>query len=222
MSDSLNSILAMPLAWALARAVASAGADESTASTDSHLGARWRAKPPVEVKQSSARPPGITRGGEVIVALIEEDAGLLAVQEVRAQSEAVHPDGDGIRNFACHYGCFERQLFLGADCDIVARDDAPGVENLFQTGCDFGFCRVHALVQSLHHEVVGVAIDDQRRQQIGFAVYHAVGCGIANLAIAKHGASVLFGGAQAAQEEITADLFDLPRKHAQGNREAEL
>ena len=30
-------------------------------------------------------------------------------------------------------------------------------------------------------------------------------------------AAVLFGGAQAAQIEIAADLFDLPREHAQGD-----
>ena len=109
-------------------------------------------------------------------------------------------------------GGLERQLFLGADGDVVARDDAVGVEDLFEAGRDFGFGGVHALVERLHDEVIAVAIDDQRGEQVGFAVDDAVG-----VAIVDHGAAVLFGGAEAAQKEIAADLFDLPREHAQGD-----
>ena len=65
------------------------------ASTRSQARARCRAKPPVEVKQSSAFPRGIAGGGEVVFALIEKDAGFLAVQQVGLHAEAVHVDGDG-------------------------------------------------------------------------------------------------------------------------------
>ena len=37
---------------------------------------------------------------------------------------------------------------------------------------------IHPLRQRLHHEIVVVAIDDQRRQQIGFAVHEAEGGGV--------------------------------------------
>ncbi len=65
---------------------------------------------------------------------------------------------------------------------------------------------VHALVQRLHHEVIAVAIDNQRGQQIGFGVDHAIGVGIAH-----HGSAMRFGGAQAAQVEIAVDLLQLDR-----------
>jgi hypothetical protein len=58
--------------------------------------------------------------------------------------------------------------------------------------------------------MIAVAIDHERGEEIGFAVDHAVG-----IAIADHGATVLFGGAETAQKEIAADLFDLPRQHAE-------
>ena len=71
---------------------------------------------------------------------------------------------------------------------------------------------VHALVEGLDHQVIAVAVHDQGGQQVGFAVDHAVGVGVAD-----HCAAMIFGGAQAAQVEIAADLFDLAREHAQGD-----
>ena len=86
------------------------------------------------------------------------------------------------------------------------------MKDLFQAGRDHALGGVHALVEGLHDEVIAVAIDDQGGQQVGLAVHHAVGIGIAD-----HGAPVSLGGAQAAQKEIAADVFHLPRQHAQGD-----
>ncbi len=206
-------MLAMPLAAALARAVASAGPELSTASTLSHLARQVQGEAAgggeaIE-RLAAARVAG---GGAVVLALIEEDAGLLPVQQVGPQGEAVHLHRHGLGNFAGEHGGFERQLLLGAHRDIVARHDPLGVEDLLQAGRDLVLGGVHALVEGLHDQVVAVAVHHQRGQQVGFAVHHAVGVGMAD-----HSAAVCLGGAQAAQKEIAADLFDLPRQHAQSD-----
>ena len=167
----------------------------------------------MEAKQSRARAAaGVAGGGAVVLALVEEDAGLLAAQEVGGEIEAVHPDGDGLGDLAGEDGGFERQLLLGADRDVVAGDDALGLEDLFEAGDDVGLGGVHALVEGLDDEVVAIAIHDQGGQEVGFAVDDAVGVGVVD-----DGAAVLLGGAEALQIEIAADLFDLPREHADGD-----
>src|SRR5205814_1265110 len=75
---------------------------------------------------------------------------------------------------------------------------------------DFGFGGVHALIESLDGEAIGVAIDDEGGQEVGLGVYDAVGVGVAD-----HAAAMLFGGAKAAEVEIAVDLFDVRREHAE-------
>src|ERR1035437_6722080 len=84
------------------------------------------------------------------------------------------------------------------------------MEDLIERGRDHTLGGIHALVESLHNEVVAVAVHHQSGQQVGFAMHYAVGIGMAH-----DRTPVLFGGAQAAQEEIAADLFHLPGQHAQ-------
>ena len=136
---------------------------------------------------------GIAGGGAVVLALVEEDAGLLAVQQVGRQAQAIHFDGNAIGNLAGERRRSRAAVLLGAHRNVVARDDALGLEDLFEAGGDFGLGGVHPLVQGLHDEVVAVAIDHQGGEQVGFAVDHAVGVGIAD-----HGLRCCFGGAQAA------------------------
>ena len=73
---------------------------------------------------------GVMGGGAVVLALVEEDAGLLAVQQVGVHGEAVHADGDGVGHLARQDRGFERQLLFGADGNIVARDNAARLEDL--------------------------------------------------------------------------------------------
>ena len=74
------------MAEALARAVASAGPEESTASTCSHLGGEVEGEAAgggEAIERLAAA--GVAGGGAVVLALVEEDAGLLAVQQVGAR-----------------------------------------------------------------------------------------------------------------------------------------
>ena len=74
------------------------------------------------------------------------------------------------------------------------------------------FGGVHALVERLHHEVIAVAIHNERGQQVGFGVNHAIGIGIAD-----EGLAMRFGCAQAAKVEIAIDLLNLTGQHAQSD-----
>ena len=75
----------MPLASAFARAVASAGPEESTASTLSDLAGQVQCEA-AGGGEAIERPAaaGVTRRRPVILALVQEDAGLLPVQQVGA------------------------------------------------------------------------------------------------------------------------------------------
>ena len=126
--------------------------------------------------------------------------------------ESVHLDGHGFGRFARQHRRFERQLLLGANRHIVARHDAARREDLLQAGGDIGFGGVHALIERLHHQIVAIAIHHQRGQQVGFAVHHAIRVGFAD-----HFAAMRFSRPQPAQIKIAADLFDVPRKHAQSD-----
>ena len=145
---------------------------------------------------------GVAGGGAVVLALVQEDAGLLAAQQVGPQGEAVHVHGDGLGDLAQDHARFERQLFLGANRGVVAGHDALGMENLFQAGDDLAARGVHALVERLHDQVIAVAVHDQGGEEVGLGVDYAVG-----VAVRRERTPVLFGGAQPAQEEIAVDFL---------------
>ena len=67
--------------------------------------------------------------------------------------------------------------------------------------------RVHALVERLDDEVIAVAVHHQCGQQIGFAVHHPVGIGVAD-----HAAAVFRGGAQAAAEKTSRSIASTRRE----------
>jgi len=52
------------------------------------------------------------------------------------------------------------------------------VQQVAQDLHDFRQQPIHALRQRLHHEVVAIAIDHQRREQVRFAVHQAIRCGL--------------------------------------------
>ena len=53
-----------------------------------------------------------------------------------------------------------------------------GAQQVGQGVDDSGMQAIHALRQRLHDQVIAVAIDDQRREQVGLAVHQAVGRGV--------------------------------------------
>ena len=93
-------MLAMPLAAALARAVASAGGG-AIDGLDGFALARQVQGEAAGGGEAIERlaAAGVAGGRAVVLALVEEDAGLLAVQQVGGQGEAVHAGPRRLRGF---------------------------------------------------------------------------------------------------------------------------
>jgi hypothetical protein len=153
---------------------------------------------------------GVAGGGEVVVALVEVDAGLLAFEQVGIEGESVHADADGAVDGAVQDAFFLGQGFTVADGDIVAEDDGAGGEEFVERGEEVGLGAVHALVEGLEDERVMVAVDDEAGEQVGFGEDDAVGVGVVDDV-----AAVEEGGFEAASEEGGADGFGLIGEQAQ-------
>ena len=70
------------------------------------------------------------------------------------------------------------EAFEQADLGVVARQHALGAGELDQQRHQRRHQPIHALRQRLQHQVVAVAIDDERRQQVGLAVNQSVRGGV--------------------------------------------
>jgi hypothetical protein len=73
-----------------------------------------------EAIQSAAA--SIARRGHVILPLIEEDAGFLAVQKIGVQPQAIHFHLDDFGNLTGQYSGLKRQCFALAHGYVVALD----------------------------------------------------------------------------------------------------
>ena len=161
-------MLVSAFARALDSAIASAGTEDSTASTDSALASRVQRESAGGAEAIEHATARVALGGQVVLALVEIDAGLLAVQQVGFELQAVHLDRDALGNFARQNQRLGRQAFQLAHAGIVARQNAGGMQKFVQAMRDDVARAIHALAQRLHHQVRAVAIDDQPGQKICF------------------------------------------------------
>ncbi len=111
---------------------------------------------------------------DVILPLIQEDAGLLPAQQVGVQLQTVHLHSHRLWNFASHHTGLQSQRLQLANRDVVALHDPLGREKLFQTTHYFVLGAIHALGQSLDSEIVAVAVDHQPGKPIPFAMNQPV------------------------------------------------
>ncbi len=120
----------------------------------------------------------VTRGRLAVLALIEEQAGLLPAPRIDGVGDAGFVDADRLRHDAVQHLDLLLEAFERADFRIVAREDAFRAGHLGEQPDQRRRQAIHPLRQGLHHEIVAVAIDDQRRQQVGLAVHEAEGGGV--------------------------------------------
>ncbi len=119
---------------------------------------------------------GVMRGGAIVFALVEEDAGLLAVQQVGMHGEAVDRGPRRCREFRRRGWRFRAAVALWRGPATSLRATMPrGWKISVQAGGDLALGGVHALVERLHDEVIAVAVDHQGGKQVGLAVDYAVG-----------------------------------------------
>ena len=161
----------MPLRAALAwmRALASA---EISSATTLGAGRRQRQREAAVVAERVEQPAvRIAQRRLAVLALIEEQAGLLAAAQVDLVADAPFADRHALGHRAGDHGHLRLEPFERADLGVVAHQDAGRTQPLAEHGDDLGQQALGRLRQRLHHEVVAVAVDDQRRQQVAFAVH---------------------------------------------------
>src|SRR5437899_810947 len=106
----------------------------------------------------------------VVLALVEEQAGLLPMPEVGLEAHAVLGHRDRLRHLAVQHAHLRGQPLEGAHARVVALQDPARREHLDERGGDLALQRVRRLRQRLHHEVVAVAVHHEGRQAVAFAV----------------------------------------------------
>ena len=123
------------------------------------------------IEQPSARVPG---GGRAILALIEEQPGLLALPQIDVVLDAAFGDGDRFGDIARQHLHALLESLEDSCARIVARQNAARVQHLAQCAGNRRQQTIGSLGQRLHHQIVAVAIDDERGKQIGFAMDQTV------------------------------------------------
>ena len=159
-------MFAMLFARAFDSAVARAGADESTASTDSARRARWSAeKPPVEVKQSrNPTARGHVGNSHIIFPLIEINSRLLTLQQVGFEIEAVHLDRDPLRYIAKENGHLQRQTFELTNRGVVSSENARRSQQFLQAMNNQVTRPVHPLAERLNHQAGAISVDNDQSE----------------------------------------------------------
>ena len=138
------------------------------------------------VEQTPAR---VARRGLAVFALVQEEPGLLAGPQIHFVLHRAFAHHDGVRHRTGQLLDVLIQALQEAHLGIVAGQDASRCQRFLQRGDHVGYQRVHPLRQRLHHQIVPVAIHDQRGQQIGFTVHQAIGGGVNRQTLAElHGA----------------------------------
>ncbi len=155
-------------------------------------------------------PAGITGGSEVVLALIEKDAGLLAAQEIGVEGQPVEVNSHPVRNVARQGLRFQGEPFLSPYWHVVPRRNACRGEQCLETRDDLGKQPVHALVEGLHDEIIAVTVDDQARQAVGLAVNQAIGIGAGDDPLPKSRSRL-----DAAGQKIPVDRLGAAAQQAQ-------
>ena len=159
-------------------AAASAASEESTARPRS-FSARGVQAPtsPWQQNRSSTRLPAARDSAHAAVqALVEEQAGLLPVQQVgldrklqlgtSTRSRHLAPPGRRARGGPAPRAC--------AAASPATRTTAARLEDLLERLAHQVLAHLHAEREHLHREVVAVAVDDQRGEPVALAVDEAV------------------------------------------------
>ena len=161
-----NSMLAIPLAAALARAVSKRAAESCRLlPRDSHSGRQMQRKSAGRGEAVERLAAGIARRRQVVLALIEKVAGLLAVQQIgmeaagRSSGLRLRPE---FRRAATPVSSGSSSFLRTAAS--LRSDDACGWNKLRPEPATMSVLgAVHALVERLDDEVVAIAVDDQSR-----------------------------------------------------------
>ena len=162
------------------------------------------------VEHVAARVAG---GGATILALIEEQPRLLSLPDVGVITDAVLGDGHERGHLAMEDRDLSIESFERSDLGVVAGEDACRRRHLDQELDDVGQQAIDGLRKRLDDEIVAVAIDDERWQQVAFSVNEAIGGGVEREVPAEGqrllqplAPQVAIGGTFSAREHAERDL----------------
>ena len=124
------------------------------------------------IEQAAAR---VQRRGRAVLPLIEEQARLLSPPQIHVVLDPVLGDDHRLGHLARQHVDALLQAFEQPRARIVARENAARLQPARQASRRRRQQAVHALRQRLDDEIVAVPIDDERRQQVGFAVNQPIG-----------------------------------------------
>ena len=127
------------------------------------------------VREAIEQPPAGVRGRRrPVLALIEKQPGLLSAAQVHVVLDPDLGDRQRFRYAAGQHVDALFQPFQHARPRIVPRENTARVQHIGQRHHDGRHQSIHSLRERLHHQVVSVPIDDERRKQVGFAMNDAV------------------------------------------------
>ena len=179
-----------------------------------------------------AAPAGDLPNGAAVVLLVEEEARLLAVLDVKVKDKAVLDDLDAgafrnLRGLAVPPALVLRQALLRAGRRVVALVDAAhvlavGLERLEQQGIDRGSEELHAHRAHLRDQHVLIAVDDEAGHAVCLREDHAAGVDVglaAGKGASAHGCLAVFPcpGDPAGPEGLVDAVVGVARDDAHAN-----
>ncbi len=171
------------------------------------------------MKASRQRAPGGASASHdrVVVRLIEKAAGLAVGKQVGLQAVLAQPVHHLGRAFAGDDLAHARQALEVARRSVVARHHQAHIEKSFQKSRQRRPGCIHGHGRGLHDRGIGIAVDEETGQAIGFTVNHAQGIAIEPepLAPGKRRRETL--GHQS-QQFRQGSAFDSSIEDAQSNR----
>ena len=122
-----------------------------------------------------APPLRVRRRGRAILALIEEEAGLLSAAKIDLDLDRPVTYDDRLADLPVRDPHVARQPLEVADTRIVSEEDSARPEKLRQERDDRVEPAIAPLRKRLHDENVAIAIDDERRKAVRLGVDHSIG-----------------------------------------------
>ncbi len=158
-----------------------------------------------------ATPLCIVLEKQPIVALIDEEACLLAFEPIDSETQTVLRcyilAGSAIEETIGRF--HERQRGLAFIIDV----GYPSLGNIHQGTCDIEAIQVHTNAMSLHDSRLAVAIDDESRQVVALTMNQTEG----RVGIMADGYAHLQGRTKTLFPESIVDSYIRKREHTDGN-----
>ncbi len=122
--------------------------------------------------------PKVACGGEMVLALVEKAAGLLAAPERRPVADGAFPRDHALGDGTGEDTDPDLEPLPPAGRRITAQQNAARGDQAVESGDDRPEAPLHGCGADLEDRVVAIAVDDEAGQTVGLGVEEAVGVGV--------------------------------------------